>query len=57
LKYNLNARERVARHFDITGKRCPRLFVENPAEWFRFKDKVETRIEELKKATQGIERE
>jgi N-acetylmuramoyl-L-alanine amidase CwlA len=57
LKYNLNARTNVLRHFDITGKRCPRLFVENPAEWFRFKDKIEARMEELKKATAGIERE
>ena len=57
LKYNLDVRKNVLRHFDITGKRCPRLFVENPAEWFRFKDKVEARMAELKKATIGIERE
>jgi N-acetylmuramoyl-L-alanine amidase len=28
------------RHFDITGKDCPRYFVKNEDAWFDFKDSV-----------------
>ncbi|MEG0765524.1 MAG: peptidoglycan recognition family protein [Pseudoflavonifractor sp.] len=35
--YHLN-RDQVLRHYDITGKDCPRYFVQNPEEWERFLD-------------------
>lgn len=34
-KFNLQA-EDVIRHYDVTGKACPKYFVDNPAEWDKF---------------------
>ncbi len=34
--YHLTADD-VIRHYDITGKDCPKYFVENPAKWEKFK--------------------
>lgn len=36
--------ERVLRHYDVTGKYCPRPMVDNPALWQAFKNKL-TEIE------------
>lgn len=30
----------VYRHFDITGKLCPKFFVENESDWNNFKNKI-----------------
>lgn len=38
-KYNLDA-EAVIRHYDVTGKNCPKYFVENEAAWKTFKADV-----------------
>ena len=38
-EYNLGGEE-VIRHYDITGKECPRYFVENEEAWIQFKDDV-----------------
>ncbi len=32
--------ERVLRHYDVTGKYCPRPMVDNPALWQAFKNKL-----------------
>lgn len=37
-KYNVTI-DRVVRHFDISGKRCPSYFV-NESEWQKFKNKI-----------------
>lgn len=29
------------RHYDVTRKRCPKWFVDNPSEWERFKEELE----------------
>lgn len=29
------------RHYDVTGKRCPKWFVDNPNEWEKFKEELE----------------
>src|SRR5699024_2061509 len=29
---------RVLRHYDVTGKRCPGSWVDDPAEWMEFKN-------------------
>lgn len=34
-KFNLQA-EDVIRHYDVTGKCCPKYFVDNPEEWDKF---------------------
>lgn len=36
-KYILNPFNDLYRHFDITGKKCPKLFVDDPDQWFQFK--------------------
>ena len=47
-KYNVPA-ERVIRHYDVTGKDCPRPWVRNNAAWLRFKSKLKEE-EEMTKA-------
>lgn len=34
----------VLRHYDVTGKRCPAPWVDNPAEWMEFKTMLEDDI-------------
>ena len=29
------------RHYDVTGKTCPKWFVDNPEEWEKFKKELE----------------
>lgn len=38
-KYDLTVRD-LYRHYDVTGKKCPRYFVDNDAEWEKFKNNV-----------------
>lgn len=38
-KYNLT-QEAVIRHYDVTGKNCPKYFVENETAWEYFKEDV-----------------
>ncbi len=38
-QYNLS-REQIIRHYDVTGKDCPRYYVENEDLWEQFKDDV-----------------
>lgn len=40
--------EDVIRHYDITGKICPKYFVENEDEWIKLKKDVGTRLDEYK---------
>lgn len=37
--YGLSADE-VIRHYDVTGKECPKYYVDNEDAWLRFKDEV-----------------
>lgn len=39
LKFNLTERD-VIRHYDVTGKNCPKYFVENEDAWNQFKTDV-----------------
>lgn len=38
-KYELD-REHIIRHYDVTGKLCPKYYVENEDKWEEFKDDV-----------------
>lgn len=38
-RYRLET-EDIIRHYDITGKKCPKYFVEYPAEWEKLKEDV-----------------
>ena len=36
------------RHYDVTGKACPKWFVDNPNEWYKFKAELEGKdVEEV----------
>ena len=42
-KYNLDT-DHIIRHYDITGKICPKYFVEHEDEWEKFKLEVKSSI-------------
>lgn len=50
-RYELTMDE-VIRHYDVTGKECPRYYVKNEDAWLEFKEAVEVYID-----TYGIEKE
>ncbi|MCR5665225.1 MAG: peptidoglycan recognition protein family protein [Eubacterium sp.] len=45
-KFSLTPETDVIRHYDITGKNCPKYYVENPDEWEEFKQDVADYIEQ-----------
>ncbi len=48
--FDLDPTEDVIRHYDVTGKICPKYYVENEDAWLAFKQDVSARIEEDKTA-------
>lgn len=44
LKFNLTEQD-VIRHYDVTGKNCPKYFVENEDAWNQFKADVKNAME------------
>ncbi|MBE6023807.1 MAG: N-acetylmuramoyl-L-alanine amidase [Cellulosilyticum sp.] len=62
-RYNLNPEQDIIRHYDVSGKVCPKYYVENEAAWNVLKSDVKKQLEsleqeikdkELKEAVQGI---
>ena len=49
-RYDLT-NEQVIRHYDVTGKNCPKYYVENPDAWSQFKEDLLTYFD-----TYGIEK-
>ena len=43
VKFDLTADD-VIRHYDVTGKNCPKYFVENEEAWTAFKENVSLAI-------------
>lgn len=43
-RYGLGTND-VIRHYDVTGKECPKYYVENETEWFQFKEDLLSYIE------------
>lgn len=39
----------VIRHYDVTGKNCPKYYVEHPDAWEQLKKDIQTRMEEKQK--------
>jgi N-acetylmuramoyl-L-alanine amidase len=37
---NLNPKKDIIRHYDVTGKECPKYYVDNPDAWETFKEDV-----------------
>lgn len=48
LKFNLNE-EDVIRHYDVTGKNCPKYYVEHEDAWIQFKADVKSAMEKREK--------
>ena len=44
-KFSLDETE-ILRHYDITGKICPKYFVDNEDEWIKFKEEVKSKLNE-----------
>lgn len=44
--YNLNPDKDVIRHYDVTGKECPKYFVDYENEWSLFKSQVKRQMSE-----------
>lgn len=42
-RYNLPANA-IIRHYDVTGKECPRYYVRNENEWIKFKNDVANKL-------------
>lgn len=53
-KYGLG-RDDIIRHYDVTGKNCPKWFVEHPEDWEKFKDDVMTYRKECVQAQKEAE--
>ena len=47
LKFGLDEND-VIRHYDVTGKDCPKYFVENEKAWRQFGKDVGKRLDRLK---------
>ena len=54
-RFNLTE-EDVIRHYDVTGKICPKYYVENPKQWEKFKKDVKTQIKEVEKEVKESEK-
>lgn len=46
-EFNLEA-EDVIRHYDVTGKSCPKYFVDHEDEWTKFREDLETALNIIK---------
>ena len=44
-RYNLTA-DNIIRHYDVTGKECPKYYVDHEDAWVQFKLDVEQYINE-----------
>ena len=42
------SKDDVIRHYDVSGKNCPKYFVEHEEEWEKFKDDVDERIQQIR---------
>lgn len=55
-EYNLD-KNRIIRHYDVTGKMCPKYFVDHEDKWEEFKDDVFVYIEEHPRYGDGSDEE
>ena len=46
-EFRLDAAKDVIRHYDVTGKECPRYYVANPAAWEQLQLDVAAEVEKL----------
>lgn len=48
MKFDLNEKD-VIRHYDVTGKNCPKYFVENEKAWKQFRKDIKSSLEKAGK--------
>lgn len=48
MKFDLTEKD-IIRHYDVTGKNCPKYYVENEKEWKQFRKDVKRVLEKAKK--------
>ena len=48
VKNGLTAEDGIIRHYDVSGKLCPKYFVEHEEEWVKFKEDVASYMKENK---------
>ena len=56
-KYKLEPTQAIIRHYDVTGKICPKYYVENEGAWKKLKQDVANAMskdEELERAVRGL---
>jgi len=44
IRYNLNPLTDIIRHYDVTGKNCPKYYVDNPLKFEKLKKDVQSKI-------------
>ena len=44
-RYKLNPLTDIIRHYDVTGKNCPKYYVSHNEEWIRLKNDINKRLE------------
>ena len=55
MKFELTE-EDVIRHYDVTGKICPKYFVENEEAWKGFREDIRKTLEDFDKKTEEVKR-
>ena len=50
IRYDLDPETGIIRHYDVTGKMCPKYFVKHEDKWLALKDDVGKRVEKTKAA-------
>ena len=53
IRYELDPQTDIIRHYDITGKMCPKYYVKHPDKWEQLKKDAAERIQATKKELQG----
>ena len=49
IRYDLDPQTQIIRHYDVTGKMCPKYYVKHEDKWEQLKKDAQERIKETKK--------
>jgi len=49
IRYDLDPETQIIRHFDVTGKMCPKYYVKHEDKWEELKRDAKARVEKTKK--------
>ena len=53
-KYNLEPTQAIIRHYDVTGKVCPKYYVEDLGAFKRLKEEVKGKMKEDKELVEAV---